>query len=293
MHNIKVTVDLPFFLRLTKPLTVSYESVCKESPLPELKGKKVRITFLRRPTDDIDDPEIRKVQSTIVIKVNTQEELSDEFVGTFAINNCREIINNIISSYQATTLQVVNAGFTIPLGTSHMQLFAEIIVDGRDFRDRYPYCSINTSPLTPDQLKEFKRYLINTDQLPLSRLFLTLGILLLEQGQYSLAVLQSAMAVELRLTQYISKKLIAKRWPNEAIEDYEAQNITRKLDYRKKDLRSLKYYFSSTAFYEMYKKLKKELIEPRNRVVHRGYLASHSEAIKTVELAREFFKIVS
>lgn len=293
MYNIKVTIGLPFFLRLDKPLTVPYEKVCKELPLPELKNQKIKIAFSRRAADDIDKSEWTKVRSIITIKVSIPVPLSDKSISTFAINNCREIINNIISSYQATTLQVDNAGFTIPLGTSYMQLFAEILVNGKDIRDRYPSYSANTFPLTSTQLREFKRYLKDKDKLPLSRLFLTNASLSLEQGQYSLAVLQSAMAVELRLTRYISKKLISRRWPNEAIEDYEAQNITRKLDYRKKDLRSLKYYFNSTAFYEMFKKMRKELIEPRNKVLHWGYLASHSEAIKTVELAREFLKIVN
>lgn len=293
MYNIKVTVDLPFFLRLDKPLTVPYEKVCKESFLPELKETKVKITFSRKFAGGIDKSEWTKVRSTLTIKVSIPVPLSDESIGTFAINNCREIINNIVSSYQATTLQVDNAGFIIPLGTSYMQLFAKILVNGKDIRDRYPSYSTSTFPLTADRLKEFKQYLRNKDKLPLSRLFLTNASLSLEQGQYSLAVLQATMAVELRLTQTIHKKLITRRWPNEAIDDYETQNIGRKLDFKQTDPRALKYYFRGTAFSEMYNKLKRELIMPRNKVAHKGHLASQAEAVQAVKLAREFFKIVS
>lgn len=294
MFTIKVIVDLPFFLRLEKPLTVPYEKVCKESPLPELKGKKVKITFSRRLAGDIDKSEWTKVRSTLTIKASIPVPLSDESIGTFAINNCREIINNVVASYQATTLQVDNAGFIIPLGTSYMQLFAEILVNGEDIRDRYPSYSANTFPLTSNQLREFKRYLRDKNKLPLSRLFLTNASLSLEQGQYSLAVLQAAMAVELRLTQVIHKKLITRRWPNEAIEPYEQLTLGQKLRIHKADSRSLEFHFGKVAgFSNLFKKLENKINQPRNKIAHKGHLASHDEAVQAVEIAREFFKIVN
>jgi hypothetical protein len=293
MFNIKVIVDLPFFIQLEKPLTVSYENVCKESLLPELKGKKVKIAFSQRFASDIDKSEWSKVRSNITIKVSTPVSLSEMSIFTFTVHNCREIINNIISSYQATTLQTDNVGFIIQLGTSYMQLFAEILVNGKNIRDRYPSYSANTSPLTEAQLREFKRYLRDKDNLPLSRLFLTNASLLLEQGQYSLAVLQSAMAVELRLTQVIRKKLIKRRWPNEAIVPYEQLTLGNKLGIHKADPRSLEFHFSKiSGFSEMFKKLDSKINQPRNRVLHKGYMASLNEAVQAVVLAKEFFKIV-
>jgi len=292
MFTIKVIVDLPFFLRLEKPLTVHYEKVCKESLLLGLRGKKVKITFSRRPVDNIDRSAWTRERSTITIKVNIPASLSDESISTFAIYNCREIINNIISSYQATTLEFDNAGFIILLGTAYMHLFAKILVNDQDIRDRSPSWSYNTLPLEADRLKEFRRYLRDSDKLPLSRLFLVNARLSLEQGQYSLAVVQAAMAVELRLTQVIHKKLIIRRWPNEAIEPFERLTLGQKLII--KGPRSLNFYFSEVAgFTEMYKKLDAKINQPRNDVIHRGYLASRDEAVQAVGLAGEFYKIVN
>lgn len=293
MHKITVTIDLPFFLRLEKPLTIPYEKVCRESQLSELKGRKIHIAFSRSPADDIDKSEIMKDRSTIAIKVNTPKKLSNESIDIFAISNCREIINNVITSYQATTKQVSNVGCICPLGTSDMQLFAEIMVDGHDFRDRWPSHNINTIPLQLDQVKKFKRYLNGREDLPLSDLIFTNARISLEQGQYSLAVLQAATAIELRLTQVIHKKLISRRWPNEAIEPYEKLTLGQKLRIQKKDPRSLKYHYGKVVgFSDLFKKLDSEITPLRNKVVHKGYLASHDETIQAVKLANEFLKMV-
>jgi len=294
MSTIKVIVDLPFFLQLEKSLTVPYEKVCKESLLPELKGRKVKITFSRKLAGDIDKSEWTKVRSTLTIKVSIPVPLSDESIDTFAINNCREIINNIISSYQATTLQVDNAGFIIPLGTSYMQLFAEILVNGKDIRDRYPSYSTNTFPLTADRLKEFKQYLRNKDKLPLSRLFLTNASLSLNQGQYSLAVLQAAIAVELRLTQFVVQKLKLAGWIDQAIKPYKEMTLGRKLNIPQTDPRSLEtYLYSVSGFAGLYEQIRKPLNKLRNDVAHDGYLPSYQEAIDVVEIASKFLRMVA
>lgn len=294
MQTVEVSIDLPFFLRLNDSYIVPYKKVCKEPQLPELKRQKVQIKISQRPAGTIDKSEWPKVQSTVVIRLDMPTQLSNDSVNTFAIRNCLEIINKVISSYQATTLNVHNAGFIIPLGTSYMQLFAEIRVNGQDFRDRWPSYSLNTFPLPSDQVEEFQRYLNDQDQLPLSKLFLTNAMLSLEIGQYSLAVLQAAIAVELRLTQVSRTRLVARGWPNEAIEPYEKLTLGQKLRIPKKDPRSLKFHFRQVAgFSELFKKIDNKLTRLRNDVAHRGHVASPQEAMQAVEMAGEFLRMVN
>jgi hypothetical protein len=291
---VEVSIDLPFFLRLKDSFIVRYDRVCQESQLKELLGKDVQITFSRKPAGTIDKGEWPKERSTVAIKVETPARLSDNSVGTFAIQNCLEIVNRIITSYQATTGEVSNAGFIFPLGTSDMQLFADIRVNGQDIRDRWPSHSINTFPLPKDKIVDFERYLADQAGLPLSMLFLTNAILSLERGQHPVAVLQGAFAVELRITQVIRDKLQAAGWSDKAIEPYERLTLGVKLQIPQTDPRSLETYFNgASGFADVYKKVSDDLTPLRNNVVHRGYLASHLEANRAVEIAREFLKIVN
>lgn len=294
MQTVEISIDLPFFLRLEDSFIVPYKKVCKDPQLPELKGQKVQITVSRRPAGAIDKSEWPKEQSTVVIRLDTHTRLSNDSINTFAIRNCLEIINKVISSYQATTLNVANAGFITPIGTSFMQLSADIRVNGQDIRDRWPSHSLNTFPLPSDKVEEFRRYLNDQDQLPLSKLFFTNAMLSLEIGQYSLAVVQSAIAVELRLTQVVRTRLIDRGWPNEAIEPYEKLTLGQKLRIPKIDPRSLKFHFSQiTGFSELFKKIDNKLTRLRNDVAHRGHVASPQEAMQAVGTANEFLKIVN
>jgi len=126
------------------------------------------------------------------------------------------------------------------------------------------------------------------------RLFLTNAILSLEQGQYSLAVLQVATAVELHTTQYVSDKLKVAGWSPKKITDYAEKTLGQKLRFAKPDLRSLETHFGNgTNFSSLHSRLKNWFGPLRNKVIHRGYLASHEEAKEAVETAREFLKIVN
>lgn len=293
MCTIEVTIDLPFYLRLEDSLTVRYEEVCREARLPELVGQDIKITFSRRRAGTIDRSDWPvKERTTVAIKVQTPTQLSDDSRSTFAIRNCLEILNNIILSYYSTIGEVSNAGFITPLGTSYMQLFAEIRVDGKDIRDRYPSESINTFPLQQDQITKFTAFLTGKEEWPV-RLFLTNAILSLEQGQYSLAVLQAATAVELRTTQYVTSKLKAAGWSSTKIRGYEDKPLGPKLRYAQPDLRSLETHFgSNTNFSSLHHQLKCWFTPLRNNVIHRGHLASHQEAKRAVEMAREFLNMV-
>ncbi|MBI3954241.1 MAG: hypothetical protein HY330_06980 [Chloroflexi bacterium] len=318
MPTIEVTIDLPFYLRVENTLAVLYEQVCQEAQLQELKGQRLIITFSRRPAGAIDKSgpsdraitarsrgliplfvpkeriTVAKERTTVAIKVQTASTFSKDHVGTFAIVNCLEILNRIIASYQATTMEFSNAGFIFPLGISDMQLFAEIRVNGKDIRDRWPSHNIYTFPLSADEAKGFKRYLTGEEALPLSRLFLTNATLSLNRGQYPLAVLQAATAVELKVTQIVSGKLRAAGWSDQAVEPYERMTLGQKLQIPQTDPRSLETYFRSVSgFIDMYKWVRDDLAPLRNRVAHRGYLASLEEAKSAVEMAHGFLKIVT
>jgi len=294
MPTVKVTIDLPFFLRLEDSISVSYDEVCKESCIPELSGQNIQITFSRRPARPIDKSDWPHEQTTVTITVQTPKQLPDDSVNTFAIQNCLEILNRVVTSYQATTGEVCNAGLIFPLGTSDIQLFADIHVNGQNIRDRWPSHNINTFSLPNDKIREFKHYLTGQHNLPLSGLFLTNAILSLERGQYPLAVLQGATAVELRVTQFIRSKLKATGWSEEAIGPYERKALGGKLQIPQTDPRSLETYFNGVGgFADVYKKVRDDLTPLRNRVVHRGYLASHQEAKRAVGIVRDFLAIVN
>jgi len=248
----------------------------------------------RRPSGAIDRSGWAKERSTVTISAKSTSELCMESVHTFAIRNCLEILNRVIRSYQATTNEIDSAGFIIPLGTSYMQLFAEIRVNGQDVRDRWPSYSLNTFLLRSDKVKEFKRYLNDSDQLPLSGLFLTNARLSLNQGRYPLAILQAGMAVELRLTQFVVQKLRLAGWSNQAIRPYEEMTLGRKLNIPQTDPRSLEtYFYGVSGFAGLYKQIRKPLNKLRNAVVHDGYLPSHQESIDVVEIARKFLRMVA
>lgn len=297
MSTVEVTFDLPFYLRVANALTIPYEKMCQEAQVPELVGCTLGITFSQRDAGKINKmshPNVQYERTTVSIKVETSLNLSEDSVGRFAIVNCLEILNWVITSYQATTTEVSNAGFIFPLGTSDMQLFAEIRVNGNDFRDRWPGHSLNTFPLSVDEAKEFERYLTRQEDLPLSRLFWTNASLSLERGQYPLAVLEAATAVEVKVTQIVTGKLKAAGWSDQAIKPYERMTLGQKLQIPRTDPRSLETYFNTVSeFPTTYKQVKDDLTPLRNRVAHRGHMASHEEARQAVSMARKFLKALS
>ncbi len=297
MSLIEVTFDLPFYLRVENAFVVLYEKVCREAQVPELVGRTLEITFSNRDAGKINRmsrPKVQYDRTTVSIKVETSSNLLEDSVGRFAIQNCLEILNRVIVSYQATTGEVANAGFIQPLGTSDIQLFAEIRVNGKDFRDRWPGHSLNTFPLSADQSSEFQRYLVGQQDLPLDRLFLTNAALSLEQGQYPMAVLQAATAVELKVTQVVSQKLKAAGWSDQAIAPYERMTLGQKLQIPQSDPRSLGTYFNTVSeFPTTYKQVKDDLTPLRNRVAHRGHMASQEEAKQAVSMVRKFLSTLS
>jgi hypothetical protein len=294
LSSIEVSIDLPFFLRLEKPVSVLYEDVCKESPIPELSGRNVEIVFSKQSVTAAGRSGASTWQSTVGIKVNTSQPILDQSVKTFAISNCLEILNRIVTSYQAVTGEVTNADFIVPVGLSYMQLFAEIRVDGRGIRDIWPSQKLTKVPLSTNQNKGFERYLTGQDDFPLSRLFFMNALLSLERGQYPLAILQAATAVELRITQFVSSKLKAAGWSDEAMKPYERLTLGRKVQIPQTDPRSLETYFNGIpGFAPLYSDVRSVLTPLRNSVAHRGHLASQEEAKRVVEMAGKFLKIVS
>ena len=255
--------------------------------MAELAGCNVDITFLH-PAGEL--------RTTVSIKVIAPTNAPPEVVDHFAIGDCLEILNRIIDAYQATTEEAINGGFIFPLGVSDMQLFAEIHVDGRDIRDRWPSHRGWTGPLGKDEADEFERYLVGDENLPLAKLLMTRSALSLERGEYTLAVIQAATAVELRATETVSNRLKEAGWSDAAIAAYErGLTLGGKLDLPRTDPRSLETYFDGVdGFAEVLQDARSRLVELRNNVVHRGHLASpRQEAVEVVTIAHTFLRVVS
>ncbi len=294
MSTVAVTFELPFYLRLDSPFSIDYELVCRENRLPELMGSTIRISISPRAAADIDRSDWPKVRSTVVVSADTPTPLPYEAVSHFAIQNCLDILNSLITSYQATTGEVSNAGFIVPLGTADMQLFAEIRVDGRDVRDRWPSHNINTMPLSQSEVDEITGYLSAQHSLPLSRVFLVDATLSLERGQYPVAVLLAAGAVDLRITQVVRVQLRAAGWSDSKIGSFEGLTLGKKLWKPMGDPQSVETYFHAVGgFPSVLSRAVADLVPLRNLVAHHGHLATHEEAKGAVAIARDFLRLVS
>ena len=174
-----------------------------------------------------------------------------------------------------------------------MQLFADIRVDGLDIRDRWPWRSFNNMPFSSVENNQFERFLTGKDQWPLPILLLRNAELLQEKGQYSLAVVEAAAAVELRLTEYISGKLEAASYSRKKISGYKGKTLRGKLRIRKGDSASLETYFGSgSGFHTLYEQLKSPLNSLRDQIMHHGYLASRDDGLHCVKIARDFLNLV-
>lgn len=296
MVSLRVIVDLPFYLRLAKPIKVSYDDVCQEAPLTELSGESVDISFAEIPSGRIDKSGMESAHSQVILEMSLPALLADKAIGTFAINNCREVLNRLILSYQAASGEVSNAGFIHPLGTSDMQFFADIRVDGEDVRDRWPFHSFTNMPLSPDQRDRFDLFLTGKERLPLPTLFLTNATLLLETGQYSLSVVQAASAVELRLTEYIVGKLAAAAWSATKLHSYTDKTLGAKLGLGRMPLdekESLPTYLEPQPWFpQLFSQLKDPLNRVRNHIMHDGHLATQNEALQAVQIAVRFLRRV-
>jgi len=285
LKALEVSIDLPFLIRLETPVSIWYETICHENQIPDLLGKQVGISFQKVATDADDRTGWPSERTKVTIRVEAPEEWSDELTGRFAIRNCLDILNRVITSYQAATGEVSNAGFISPLGTSDMQLFADIKVNGLDVRDRWPSRGINAFPLKTDEVSEFGRYLSGELPFPMARLLFVNAITSLERGQYSLAVLQAAIAVELRLAEFIRAKLRAAGWSNPAIQPFEQMTLGGKLNLAPTDPRSVETYLPGIRTPVL-----SELLPLRNDVVHRAHLATHEEGERAVSVANGFLR---
>lgn len=289
-------MDLPFYLRLENPINVSYDEICLDSHITELSGSKIQIAFSNKDAPSIDKSDWSHTRTTITLTLKTQMQISDETVNNFTMNNCLEIINRVITSYQAITGEISNAGYILPLGTSDIQLYADIRIGKKDFRDRFPGHNQNTFPLEANKVTEFKSYLTNQKKVPLSKLFITNARVSLERGQYSLSILQGATAVELRVAQIVIERLKAAGFSDEAIKPYEKMTLSNKLNIPKTDPRSLEtYYDRVNGFMDIYRMVRggSSWIKLRNNVAHRGHLATKPEALRAFRIVNKFLTIVN
>ena len=281
-------MPLRFYLRLDSALLVPYESVCRESCIREFAGKQIQISFSSGPAGTIDNADwTEKPMAVVSIRIDADSEPSEETVNLFAIRNCEEILNWLITCYQAATGEVSNAGFVGSIGTSDIQLFADIRLNGRDIRARWPSHSFNTLPLQDTEIKAFESYLCRQEDLPLARLLYINAMTSLEQGRYWQTVLQAAAAVEVRITDAVCKRLKSAAWSDAAIKPFQDSTLGTKLAIPPTDPRSIETYFPGAS-----KRPKDKLVPLRNRVAHRGYLPSEDEGREAVAIAVEFLNLV-
>lgn len=290
--RVEVQLKLPFQLRAMGHFEVRYEDVCPQPREPEFEGQAVSIELA---PDDWFFPDHSGVpvrRTRVIVSITAAPPVSSAQVGAFAIRDCLRIVNRIIAAYQCVTGEVSNGGFIQPLGTSDLQLTAEISVDGEDTRDRWPFTSSSNIPLTVDEEQEFRGYLAG-EPLPLRRLLYANGRLLLERGQYSSAVIQLATAVEVAMTQYVVAQLHGRGWARRKIAEYEGMTLGQKARLAAPRDDSIETYFSAlSGFVPLLNLLRTRLVDLRNEVAHRGHLASREEALDGHVIARDFLRAV-
>ena len=296
MPIVQVTLDLPFYLRLEEPVTFAYRDVCTENQLSEFAEADVKVRFNRRAAPNIDRSGIGgRERTTVVIQATSIESLSDQSIGVFAINNSRELINRVITAYQAVTGEIDNAGLILPVGTGQMRLMAEIEIDGEDGRDRWPAVSVNTFPMDRGDVSRFEDFVSGKQTLPIANLFLTNASIQLAQGQYSLAVFLAASAVESRISAFVVTKLRELRERPPTISRYEKLPLGPKLDKSSGRIDSIETYLIDVEGYaDLHERLKTRLNRGlRVPVVHHEHLSTLAEAIEAVQLAGEFLRASS
>ena len=294
MSEIKIELELPYFLRAEEPMNLVYDVVCQENQVADFEGLELAVLFTTLDATGIDRSEIGfHLRTTITIEINCDATPSDDAVSTFAINNCRELINRIVNAYQATTGEIDNGGFISPIGTGYMQLFAEIYLDGEDVRDRWPFRGGTNIPLSSDEVERFKEFVTGEKSLPVGNLLLTNGSLLAEQGQYSLAVFLAAAAVESRLTTYVVEKMEANAVSHKKISSYLRKPLGFKLGRTNGEVDSIETYIGGReGCSDLHSKLKERLNDRlRIPVVHHEHLATREGALEANKLARQFFRI--
>jgi hypothetical protein len=239
MH-LRLDIEVPFYIRLEDPWSLPYSHLCPKPRLASLESEAVTVSFdaISRRVDNSGHVATRSV---IVIEVTSRKVLSDQEVSTFFIRDSLRILNPLIASYQAVTGEVSNAGYIESLGMSDIQLFANLSVDGQDIRDRWPFHTASTFPLERPEIEQIQRRMLGTRMVPES-LFSANAHLLMNRGQYSLAIVQAAVAVELRITRFIVRRLRRLRWPKGDVEKYRGETLGAKVWYKAPDSRSLEAY---------------------------------------------------
>lgn len=291
IYYLKVSVNLPFLLRIKNSLILPYSTICSEPRIPELQNKKIKIYLSEILFNELNG-KMSLPQTNITIYVETKRTISEESINRFIIIDCLKIINNIILSYQASTGSWQNGGYISTLGTSYIQLHAKIETNLAEYQYRYPLRSFSNIPISTRKFKKFKRYL-QGDPLPKAKLFYTNAIGLEERGHYSLSYIQTTMSVELELTNYITKQLISHKMSKSYIEKYKIKPLGIKLNYKKGDPRSLETYFGNDPNYQsVYLNIKNILKNNRNKIVHHGHFATREEALQAIAIAKSFFNLV-
>jgi hypothetical protein len=294
--EINISLELPYFLRFEKPMNLAYDAVCQERPVAEFEGRDLRVSFTSHEAKNSDRSEIGfHLRTTINVQISCDATPSDDSISTFAILNTRELVNRIVNAYQATTGEVENAGFISPIGTSYVQLFAEIFLDGEDVRDRWPGRNGTNFPLSSDEVDRIEEYVTGEKSLPISSLLLTNGSLLAEQGQYSLAVFLAAAAGESQLTAYVAERMEQKEISRRRIAFYQRKPLGYKLGRQQGEADSIETYFDGNDGYsDLHCRLKDRLnTRLRIPVVHHGYIATREDALEANNLARQFFRILA
>lgn len=288
MH-LRLEIEVPFYMRLEDSWTLPYSRLCPKPRLAIIENEVITVGF-DAVSRQIDNSGLIATRTVIVIDVTSKVVLTDQEVNTFFIRDSLRILNRLIASYQAVTGEVRNAGYIELLGMSDVQLFANLSVDGQNIRDRWPFHNANTFPLERPEIEQIQQKMLGARMVPES-LFSANAQLLTNRGQYSLAVVQAAVAVELRITRFIVRRLRHQGRSKTYVEAYRRETLGRKVRHVAPDPRSLEVYCSARPrLKELLRRLRTSFTPLRNRVAHEGHLASQEEALRCLRQMSKVFQ---
>ena len=280
-YKLKITIPLPYRLNILDFPEMDYSELNIENP--KYLDSKLKIGF----KDDIN------YKTKLIIEIISENEFTDDRINRFPIMESRKIVNILVRSYQSITGEYTNAGLISPIGTAYLQLNSEIEVNCQNARDRYPYPSFSTCPISSENQSKIIEIVTGKRAYSSEIVNLTQAKELLERGYYTLSYLQFVRSVEESITKYIILKMRANNCSPSEIDVYKTLSLGQKLkNFPMGDPRKLDTHFGSNPNWRSIwdnlwnMKLKRDLL------MHYSTEATRLEALQVRSWVIDFRKIL-
>lgn len=209
MRELVVRVPLPFFLRETGDLSVASDVLDVRPNAAFLEGRSFRVSRGHQMQPAARSGEVHP-QTVLAVAAAFDEltaEQEAEIVRSGLLAEVLQVVNLVIDAYRSVTRESNNSGFLGRIGWSHMCLYAEIELDGQDVRERWPFPSLSTFPLRPEQKQEVIARLADPSLITPEDVFYSEAAVALNRGEYCQSLVLSVIVTEMCVAKAVSAKL--------------------------------------------------------------------------------------